>query len=698
MAIDRRIGNRVSEFVRREDTPGVRLDSGPFLAVVKNTVDASRLGRIQVYIPELGAGGSGTGADDSPSNWRTVSYASPFFGETYQSPSAPSPKNTFDATRHTYGWWMTPPDIGTKVLVLFVNGDPGRGYYFACVPTGLSQHMLPGLAGSGDIQSADQRRDQLGDSDFAPVAEFNENDDKLSRDPKFLQNKKPLHDVQTRIYKNQGLLQDQQRGPITSSSQRESPSFVYGFSTPGRPLDDQATNDILEPSGADVDASKLSPLVPSRKGGHSFVLDDGDAAGESRIVRLRSAAGHQILLNDTEGFVHVINASGTGWVEITKTGEIMIYSQGGVNLRTQGDLNLHSDKDVNIFAGKNLNLAAEAGIQLDASSNIVTHAGGKNIVFAKSQVEILGNSGVKIESKGSASFSASGTLDFTGSYIGLNSGAAASVSAPRSIPRNQLADTTRNEQGFWTSQPGKLTTILSSAPSHEPFNRNLVVAPSTGNVTIGDATTPQVSDPKDQQSLAAMPSDWPYDTAFLAKVDALAGKLGSNRLDLLSCMHFETGGTMSPSIQNKTSRATGLIQFIPTVARELGTTVEDLAKMTRAQQMEYVDKYMTKWLKTAFKVSNPTLEDMYMTILWPRAVGKPNSYVLFSRGSAAYTQNPLDLDRDGDVTKAEAASKVAARKPLVEKALARARANPIVTTGSGGTLTDSQGNPVRTER
>jgi hypothetical protein len=668
--------------------------------VVKNTVDASRLGRIQVYIPELGAGGSGTGADDSPSNWRTVSYASPFFGETYQSPAAPSLKNTFEDTRHTYGWWMTPPDIGTKVLVLFVNGDPNRGYYFACVPTGLSQHMLPGLAGSSDIDGAEQGavREQLGDSKFAPVAEFNENNTKAASDPKFLQNKKPLHTVQTNIYKNQGLLQDQQRGPITSSSQRESPSFVYGFSTPGRPLDDQATNDVLEPSGTDVDVSKLTPRVTSRKGGHSFVLDDGDASGDSRIVRLRSAAGHQILLNDTEGFIHVINASGTGWVEITKTGEIMIYSQGGVNLRTQGDLNLHSDKDVNIFAGKNLNLAAGAGIQLDATNNIVSHAGGKNIVYAKTQVELLGNTGLRLESKGSGSFSASGTLDFNGSCIGLNSGAAASISAPRAIPRTQLPDATKNEQGSWSSQPGTLTTIMSAAPSHEPFNRNLVLAPSTGNITIGDASTPQISDPKDQQSLTEMPSDWAQDTAFLAKVDALAAKLGSNRLDLLACMHFETGGTMSPSIQNKASRATGLIQFIPTVARENGTTVEDLAKMTRAQQMEYVDKYMTRWLKTAFRVSNPTLEDMYMTILWPRAVGKPNSYVLFSRGSIAYTQNPLDLDRDGNVTKAEAASKVAARRPLVEKALARARATPAVGTGSGGTLTDSQGNPVRTER
>jgi hypothetical protein len=50
---------------------------------------------------------------------------------------------------------------------------------------------------------------------------------------------------------------------------------------------------------------------------------------------------------------------------------------------------------------------------------------------------------------------------------------------------------------------------------------------------------------------------------------------------------------------------------------------------------------------------------VYMAILWPRAVGQPNSYVLFARPSRAYEQNSgLDGNRDGSVTKEEAASPV----------------------------------------
>ena len=55
-----------------------------------------------------------------------------------------------------------------------------------------------------------------------------------------------------------------------------------------------------------------------------------------------------------------------------------------------------------------------------------------------------------------------------------------------------------------------------------------------------------------------------------------------------------------------------------------------------------------------------TLEDVYMAILWPNAIGQSNNYILFSRGSINYEQNDgLDLNRDGKVTKQEAAAKVA---------------------------------------
>ena len=76
---DRRIGKKVPLTSRREDALGVRIDSGPYIGKIKNNFDPTRTGRLQVWIPDIGAGD-----EKDPTNWRTVSYASPFFGATPQ--------------------------------------------------------------------------------------------------------------------------------------------------------------------------------------------------------------------------------------------------------------------------------------------------------------------------------------------------------------------------------------------------------------------------------------------------------------------------------------------------------------------------------------------------------------------------------------------------------------------------------------
>ena len=125
---------------------------------------------------------------------------------------------------------------------------------------------------------------------------------------------------------------------------------------------------------------------------------------------------------------------------------------------------------------------------------------------------------------------------------------------------------------------------------------------------------------------------------------------------LMSCIAFESGETFSPKILNQGgSGAVGLIQFMPKTAETLGVSSTILASMTPEQQLEYVRKYFAPY---ASKIN--TLEDMYMAILWPAAIGKPNDYPLFTDGTAAYRANsPLDKDTDGKVTKLEASSFVA---------------------------------------
>jgi len=134
---------------------------------------------------------------------------------------------------------------------------------------------------------------------------------------------------------------------------------------------------------------------------------------------------------------------------------------------------------------------------------------------------------------------------------------------------------------------------------------------------------------------------------------------------LMACMAFETGRTFDPAIPNAAgSGATGLIQFMPGTAQALGTTTAELAKMSTVKQLDYVEKYFMPR-----KGRLISLEDVYMAILWPAAIGKLNSYVLFRKSDPLnpkrYVQNAgLDMNRDYVVTKAEASNRVSRQLEL----------------------------------
>lgn len=144
---------------------------------------------------------------------------------------------------------------------------------------------------------------------------------------------------------------------------------------------------------------------------------------------------------------------------------------------------------------------------------------------------------------------------------------------------------------------------------------------------------------------------------FKERVLWIADNLGCSANDLMACMAWESAETFRSDIKNAAgSGATGLIQFMPSTARGLGTTTAALAKMTPEDQLRYVYKYFQPY---AGRLNN--LGDVYMAILWPKGVGKPDHYVLFDRSKSPTTfrQNAgLDVNKDGLVTRAECLVKV----------------------------------------
>lgn len=144
---------------------------------------------------------------------------------------------------------------------------------------------------------------------------------------------------------------------------------------------------------------------------------------------------------------------------------------------------------------------------------------------------------------------------------------------------------------------------------------------------------------------------------FKSKVILISAVLGCDPSHLMAAMAFETGETFSPSVRNARSGATGLIQFMPKTAKALGVTTDALAAMAPEEQLDYVGAYFSP-----YEGRLSTLSDLYMAILWPRAVARDDAFVLFSAPQAVYAQNAgLDANRDGQVTKGEAAAKVFAK-------------------------------------
>ena len=458
MALDSRIGSKVSKQLRREEAPATRLEPYPYVGIVKNNLDATRSGRLEVFIPDLG------GSPSDSSHWIPVQYASPFMGSTVQKTTGQ--QNEFDTVSHSYGMWMIPPDLEVEVLVIFVAGDLMRGYWISCINSNLSKHMIPAIAGSTDVTTSggEYKGPQV------PVAEFNEHDPKNYNSGSFHRNKKPIHEYQANILKKQGLDRDNVRGSITSSAQRESPSNVFGISTPGRPY----KNDAAEDETAFIKAVKNKTLTTdqikysARKGGHTFVMDDGSITGHDQLFRLRSSGGHQILMHDTQQVLYISHASGDSWMEFTNDGKINVYSKSDISFRSGANLNFHADNNINLHAGGKLNIKSIGSTMHEAASYSVKTQNSTISIDASGAIGIKGASTVAVDSGNNFIVKASkAKIDC---QTDINSGGGKTLTLPKDIKINRLNDTTGSGLAYYIT-PSALSTICSVAPTHEPYIR-----------------------------------------------------------------------------------------------------------------------------------------------------------------------------------------------------------------------------------
>jgi len=156
-----------------------------------------------------------------------------------------------------------------------------------------------------------------------------------------------------------------------------------------------------------------------------------------------------------------------------------------------------------------------------------------------------------------------------------------------------------------------------------------------------------------QEKPQKSPASFKNDPEFEKELNRISQKFGINPKDLLGVMQSESG--VNPQARNR-SGATGLIQFMPSTARQLGTTVEELYTMNRAEQMKYVEKFFDK-MKLKY---GATGGEIYATIFLP---GRRGRGVLTSQGEGYYNSNKgLDLDKDGDIDIADLDARINKKK------------------------------------
>lgn len=405
-------------------------NSGPYFARVVGNIDPKYMGTLQVQLMrEVG------NTPNSEGSTIQVRYLPPFYGAT---PIDQLGKNeNYDDTQKSYGMWFVPPDVGTIVVVIFVNGDMRRGFWIGCVQDEFMNFMIPGMAATtyhNDKSSTDKK----------VVSEYNKKITNLENTD-VTKNKKPVHRFQ-RVLESQGLSQDETRGITTSSARRESPSNVFGISTPG-PVD--------RTSGAPKgNFGKKESLVTgafiSRLGGTTFVMDDGDdnylrksdaydgppeyasvenkeaggnpAIPHNELVRIRTRTGHQILLHNSEDLIYIANAKGTAWIELTSNGKIDIFATDSVSIHSGNDLNFTADRDINLTAGQNLNLvtgkeirsAAGKSISNVAGTFITSNAGTSISETAGTFISSFAGSNITLASQTNTNIMAGGVLTVNG--------------------------------------------------------------------------------------------------------------------------------------------------------------------------------------------------------------------------------------------------------------------------------------------
>lgn len=344
------------------------------LGVVEDTDDPQQWDRLKIRCYSFG-----DRPDDPVENLPWAMSCSPYAGAVGTSEFKRGPNDSSSNGFVSYGFRGV-PKRGALALVTCLDGDPTSRVWLGCIQMHSAGHTMP--HGRFSYASGQGKPDGPMTSTEQPLQPLYDN----------------LHTAfgsATGNFEWRTRAADNSVAAVTKQILDNNPNIV------SKKSDDEAVsfteedgNSIVNTAGYqqsrfDSESQKHDPQTYNwnTPGGHSIAMDDSARSGR---IRIRTTAGHQIIMDDTNERIYINTCEGRNWIEIDQDGNIDIFAAKKISMR--------SETDINITAGQTIRMYAEEGIHMHSNALYQTV---KNDVHVKAEgnIRMEADSNVYVQSK-----------------------------------------------------------------------------------------------------------------------------------------------------------------------------------------------------------------------------------------------------------------------------------------------------------
>jgi hypothetical protein len=121
-----------------------------------------------------------------------------------------------------------------------------------------------------------------------------------------------------------------------------------------------------------------------------------------------------------------------------------------------------------MYAGREVNIKSEKNMHLESMVDTIITAQQNFTAYSKGTIGVKADGTLTLNSA-SGSWGAGSAMKLQAGAIDLNGPAADKVTAPNPITKTLFDDTTFDNSTGWEIQEDGLTSIVSRAPTHEPY-------------------------------------------------------------------------------------------------------------------------------------------------------------------------------------------------------------------------------------